>query len=95
MDERKRRSAAIVCHIISMMLAALMIYVMSVGPAFAYRSRKGRASAILKVYRPLFVVIPSDVMSQYLDWWGVSELEAFFLIEPTQLGGGIEESGRR
>ncbi len=60
---------------------------LSVGPVFAYTCNHPRSlpSFLCRYYRPLFRVAP-EVTNRYLLCWGVSDIEAYFLLEPVQQG---------
>ncbi|MGA2255887.1 MAG: hypothetical protein ABSG53_14670 [Thermoguttaceae bacterium] len=83
------------------LIAILIVYTLSIGPVFAYYSRSyydhgGRPmpKAMFQVYRPLFVAIPGPIF-QYLRIWGVSEIEAFFVSEPSQDWREVEDDAAR
>jgi hypothetical protein len=63
-------------------------YVLSSGPVFAYHCRHPHSSTsgVCRYYRPLFHIAPS-LMARYANWWGVSEIEVFLLLEPAQQTG--------
>jgi hypothetical protein len=64
-------------------ITAVAIYALSVGPVFAYYCRHDdfASVAVCQCYWPLFRVAPA-LTAAYVNWWGVSDLEAFFLLQP-------------
>ena len=76
--------------IILVLVAALTIYALSIGPVFAYYARSCYDSslspmplAVFSVYRPLFRDFP-ETTYRYLALWNVSEIEVFFITNPKQ-----------
>ncbi len=63
------------------------LYALSVGPVFAYYARHAGGSpmplAVYDVYRPLFRALP-ETTTRYLDLWGVSNIEAYFITNQQQ-----------
>ena len=68
-------------------LAFIAMTPLSVGPVFAYTCNHPSSvpSFLCRYYRPLFRIAP-ELTTQYLLCWGVSDIEAYFLLEPVQQG---------
>lgn len=69
--------------IVTMAVLIPLIYLASVGPAFAIAIKtesKLSMRMARKVYRPLFDIAPESTCS-YLKQWGVSDVEAFFVMQ--------------
>jgi hypothetical protein len=72
------------------LIVALTIYILSIGPVFAYyvhryydASGAPMPLAVFQLYRPLLCGYPEPT-NQYLRFWGVSEIEVFFITDPQQ-----------
>ncbi len=63
------------------------IYFASVGPMFGILSATPgpgwSGKPIRRIYRPLFDVAP-EITMQYLRLWGVSDIEAFFIMQSSK-----------
>lgn len=68
-------------------LIAVVAYGLSAGPVFAYTCAltSSSSASICPCYRPLFRIVPK-LTARYLNCWGVSDLEAYFLLATAQLG---------
>lgn len=67
------------------LLAALMIYPLSLGPVFAYYKHIWPMPMWLcRSYCPLFRVMP-EAADRYLSFCGVSQIEAYFITDAPQL----------
>lgn len=66
----------------------LMIYIASVGPAFKIATNTHgfiNERMLRTMYRPLFVLAPQTT-SFHLRQWGVSDIEAFFVMQSPKGG---------
>ena len=57
----------------------VLLYPLSVGPVLAHYRETG-APEWCAIYRPLFRNVPSSVIGWYLNIWGISDIEAFFML---------------
>ena len=69
---------------------AISLFPLTSGPVIAYHFQfpNAQTTSICRVYLPLFRIAPSLTV-QYMNWWGISEIEMFFLLQPTQRNSGI------
>jgi hypothetical protein len=58
----------------------ILFYALSVGPVFAFYPYSSR---LISCYRPLFRIAPSATV-RYVNMWGVSDLEVFFMLQTVQ-----------
>lgn len=98
MAEREQRNNSISHRILSGIYAAillLLMYCLSAGPVFALcKYRMDDPYGVCRYYLPLIRIAPLT-MSNYLNWWGVSDIEAFFILSIPECGGfgSIPNSG--
>jgi hypothetical protein len=89
----KKRCQSQLCVFAIMMIVTILpvLYFVSVGPAFAITLEAITLNcdgplhyrAVRAAYRPLFHLAP-DLTCRYLRVYGVSEIEAFFLMQGAQ-----------
>jgi len=63
----------------------LLAYVVSAGPVIAYTCKYPHSSAakLCQLYVPLYRTTPTSTV-RYMSWWGVNDLEMYFLFCPVQ-----------
>lgn len=74
-------------------LIAASVYVASSGPVISYCCHSDSPEFIEPcsiVYRPLHRLAPS-LLCRYLFWWGVSDIEVFFLFSPGQTNHEMQQ----
>jgi hypothetical protein len=76
----------------------VVVYFLSIGPVFSVyqgSSMYSRAAqAVVPIYGPLLRTFPRKTCA-YLNLWGVSDIEAYFMINPVQLDAGVDHRAER
>ncbi len=90
-----RSKARLMSHA-AVLLGALLLYVVSFGPALAccvhFQTGVKSLNALMAVYRPLALILPESAMRQYTGLCGLSEIEAFYFVTIMRDGGRLPDA---
>jgi hypothetical protein len=67
---------------IGWLCSGVIVYALSVGPVFCYYASRDWEipDAVWEAYRPVCCTVPGSVIAKYLNLFGISDIETFFLI---------------